>query len=186
MLHDYLTMSDRSNAGFSQINNRWVQRLVAAPAIQSAATFRSTVSQPVIAMRHTSKTRGQRCLRQDCLCGIGSPLRCVKLITTFLRVSLELSFRVQLSPLVLSVHVLPRTSSAALATTAIFMSSSETFMFFRNINHMLMVRPPLSKIGSLGRWSLVESACRSLGDEIPIKKQRIKSRCVECPDRIEW
>src|ERR1700730_1030140 len=101
-------------------------------------------------------------------------------------VSLELSFRIQLSPLVLSVHALPRTRPAALATTAIFMSSSATFMFFRNINHMLRFRPPLSKTGSLGRWSLVEVACRSLGDEIPIKKQRIKSRCVECPDRIEW
>ena len=28
-------------------------------------------------------------------------------------------------------------------------------------------------------------AWRSLGDEIPIKNQSIKSRCIECPDRIE-
>ena len=29
-------------------------------------------------------------------------------------------------------------------------------------------------------------AWRSLCDEIPIKNQRIESRCVERPDRIEW
>src|SRR6516164_2645355 len=41
-----------------------------------------------------------------------------------------------------------------------------------------------SKPGSRDRYLTV--AWRSLGDEVSIKNQRIKSRCVECPDRIEW
>ena len=37
---------------------------------------------------------------------------------------------------------------------------------------------PLGIAGSVG-W-------RGLRDEIPIKNKCIESRCVECPDRIEW